>query len=58
MLVLIGMNFGLSTLCHSFVFDYQETKNIAKNVSWSWLSLLRGWDSLTMAFTVNLYTYN
>ena len=23
----------------------------AKNVSWPWLSLLRGWGSLTMAFT-------
>ena len=23
----------------------------AKNVSWPWLSLLRGWDILTMAFT-------
>ena len=31
----------------------QHAKDIegAKNVSWPWLSLLRGWGRLTMAFT-------
>ena len=29
----------------------------AKNVSWPWLSSLRGWSSLTVAFIVNLHIY-
>ena len=29
----------------------------AKNVSWPWLSPLRGWGSLTMAFTGKFYIY-
>ena len=47
-LELIGKDGGLSTLCHSCRFALAED---AKNVSWPWLSPLRGWGSLTVAFT-------
>ena len=47
-LVLIGRNKGLSTLCYSCCFDFSRG---CRKYSWPWLSLLRRWGSLTMAFT-------
>ena len=49
----------MSTLCHSFGWVCLSVEG-AKNVSWPWLSPLRGWGSLTMAFTgkfVYIYIY-
>ena len=40
---------GCVTLCHSCAIDCQQ--RVAKNVSWPWLSPLRGWGSLAMAFS-------
>ena len=48
----------LSTLCHSCGFACQQ--RLLKNVSWPWLSSLRGWGSLAMAFTgkcIYIHTY-
>ena len=48
---LIGRDGGLRTLCHSCGWRVCLSPEGAKNVSWSWLSPLRVWGSLTMAFT-------
>ena len=48
----MGSDGGLSTLCHSCRFTCQQ-----RNVSWLWLSLLRGWGSLTIAFTGKFVRY-
>ena len=48
---LIGMDSGLSTLCHSSGFACCLSAGGAKNVSWHWLSPLRGWGSLAMSLT-------
>ena len=50
-LELIGMDGGLSTLV-SYLRVCLSAEG-SKNVSWPWLSLLRGWGSLTMTFTGN-----
>ena len=55
---LIRRDGGLSTLCHSCEFACQQ--RVLKRFPWPWLSPLRGWDSLTVAFTgkfVYLYLY-
>ena len=36
---------------HIFAAGLLVSRVCAKKVSWSWLSPLRGWGSLTMAFT-------
>ena len=46
---LMGRDTGLSTLCHSCRFACQQKVKI--NVSLPWRFALRGWGSLTMAFT-------
>ena len=48
---LIGRDGGLRTLCHSCGWRVCLSPEGAKNVSWSWLSPLRVWGSLTMTFT-------
>ena len=48
---LIGRDGGLRTLCHSCGWRICLSPEGAKNVSWSWLSPLRVWGSLTMTFT-------
>ena len=47
---LMGRDAGLSALCHCRL-QVRLSAEGAKNVSWPWLPLLRGWGSLTMAFT-------
>ena len=57
---LIGRDGGLRTLCHSCGWRVCLSPKGAKNVSWSWLSPLRVWGSLTMAFTgkfIYIYIY-
>ena len=57
---LIGRDGGLRTLCHSCGWRVCLSPEGAKNVSWSWLSPLRVWGSLTMAFTgkfIYIYIY-
>ena len=53
-------------IAHPFIllrlnpFDLSVAVEASKNVSWPWLSLLRGWGSLTMAFPgkyVHIYIY-
>ena len=57
---LIGRDGGLRTLCHSCGWRVCLSPEGAKNVSWSWLSPLRVWGSLTMTFTgkfIYIYIY-
>ena len=52
---LIGRDGGLNTLCSNCL-----SAEGVKNVSWPWLSPLRGWGSLTMSLTgkfVYVYIY-
>ena len=46
---LIGRDGGLSTLCHSCGLACCLSAGGTKNVSWPWLSPLRGWGCLTMS---------
>ena len=54
-LMVIGRDGSLGPLCHSCEFDCQQWG--VKNISWPCLSLLRGWDSLTMTFPGNNFAY-
>ena len=54
-LMVIGRDGSLGPLCHSCEFDCQQGG--VKNISWPCLSLLRGWDSLTMKFPGNNFAY-
>ena len=53
--MVIGRDGSLGPLCHSCEFDCQQGG--VKNISWPCLSLLRGWDSLTMKFPGNNFAY-